>query len=204
MTEALGQVLDLVARLGPWGPVLFAGAYILSCLFLIPASILTFGAGAVYGLGRGFPLVWLSANLGAAAAFLVGRYIARDWVAARAARDPRWTALDEAVGREGWKLVALTRLAPVFPFILLNYALSLTRISFRDYASASAVGMVPGTLLFVYLGALAGDLARLGVDRGAKTPAEWAFTVFGLAATIAVTVRVSRLAREAMAVKRSQ
>lgn len=136
--------------------------------------------------------------LGATAAFVVGRYLAREWVAAKVQGAPRFAAIDQAVAREGWKIVILTRLSPIFPFNLLNYAFGLTRVSLRDYVFASWIGMIPGTLMYVYMGSLAGDLATQGAGSRMRSGAEWALSGIGLLATIAVTVYVTRLARAAL------
>jgi uncharacterized membrane protein YdjX (TVP38/TMEM64 family) len=165
----------------------------------LPGSVLTLGAGAVFGLVKGAVLVSVAATLGATAAFLVGRYLAREWVAGKVERYPRFAAIDRAVAREGWKIVGLTRLSPVFPFNVLNYAFGLTRVSLRDYFFASWIGMMPGTVMYVYVGSLAGDLAALGAGSRARTPVEWTLYVVGLLATVAVTVYVTRLARAALA-----
>lgn len=194
----LRVALDGIARLGPWGPLLFALLYVVATVFFLPGSILTVGAGVVFGLVRGFAIVSISATLGATAAFLAGRYLARDWVAGKIEGHPKFASIDEAVAREGGKIVALLRLSPVVPFNVLNYAFGVTRVSLRDYVVASWIGMMPGTLVYVYLGSIAGDLA--GADgRASRTPAEWAFYAVGLVATIAVTVFVTRLARRALA-----
>ena len=194
----LRAALERIHDLGPWGPAIFVALYVAATVLFVPASILTLGAGAVFGLVHGVVTVWIGAMLGATAAFLIGRYLARDAVARRLEAYPAFAALDAAVAREGWKIVGLTRLSPAFPFILLNYAFGLTRVSLRDYVLASSVGMLPGTLMYVYLGSLAGDLATLGAVEPARTPAEWSLYVVGLLATITVTVHVTRLARSAL------
>jgi uncharacterized membrane protein YdjX (TVP38/TMEM64 family) len=194
----LRTALEAIARLGAWGPVLFALLYIAATVLFLPGSILTLGAGVVFGLARGAVIVSISATLGATAAFLVGRYVARDWVAGKIEGNPKFRAIDEAVAREGWKIVGLTRLSPVFPFNLLNYAFGLTRVSLSHYVIASWIGMMPGTVMYVYLGSLAGTLAGAGGGT-ARSPAEWALYAVGLAATIGVTVLVTRLARRALA-----
>jgi uncharacterized membrane protein YdjX (TVP38/TMEM64 family) len=194
----LRVALDGIARLGLWGPVLFGLLYVAATVFFLPGSILTVGAGVVFGLVRGFAIVSISATLGATSAFLVGRYLARDWIAGKIEGHPTFAVIDDAVAREGWKIVGLLRLSPVVPFNVLNYAFGVTRVSLRDYVLASWIGMMPGTLLYVYLGSIAGDLAGAG-GRASRTPAEWAFYAVGLVATIAVTVFVTRLARRALA-----
>ena len=194
----LRAALDGIRGLGVWGPAIFVLLYVAATVLLVPGTILTLGAGAIFGVTQGVVTVSIAATLGATAAFLVGRYLARAAVARRLAAYPAFAAIDAAVAREGWKIVGLTRLSPAFPFILLNYAFGLTRVSLRDYVLASWAGMLPGTVMYVYLGSLAGDLATLGAGEWARTPAEWGLYAFGLLATVAVTVHVIRLARGAL------
>ncbi|BCR05711.1 hypothetical protein DESUT3_27800 [Desulfuromonas versatilis] len=196
--ELLKTALDWIAGLGAWGYLIFLLIYVLACVAFIPGAILTLGAGAIYGVVQGSILVSCSATLGATAAFLVGRYFARDLVARRIEGNPRFKAIDDAVGREGWKIVGLTRLSPVFPFNLLNYAYGLTKVSLRDYFFASWIGMIPGTIMYVYIGSLAGSLARLGAEGRARTPGEWALYLVGLVATVVVTIFVTRIAKKAL------
>ncbi len=195
------DALAWISGLGPLGPIMFIGLYIVACVFLLPGAILTLGAGAVFGFAQGAMAASVGATLGATCAFLVGRYLARDWVARRVAGNPRFAAMDEAVAREGWKIVLLTRLSPVFPFNVLNYAFGLTRVGLRDYFLASWLGMIPGMFLYVYLGSLAGDLASLGVGNRQRGLGEWLLYGLGLVATVVVTVFITRLAREALAKK---
>ena len=191
-------VLGWVEGLGFWGPAVLVGVYVVATVLLVPGSLLTLGAGALFGVVAGSVTVSIGATLGACAAFLVGRYAARDWVARRFVEgNERFAAVDAAVGREGLKVVLLTRLSPIFPFNMLNYAYGLTGVKFRDYALASWVGMIPGTIMYVYLGAAAGEVATAG--GGEKTAGEWALFGVGLAATIVVTVFVTRIARKALA-----
>lgn len=194
----LRAALVVIRDLGPWGPALFALLYVAATVLFLPGLILTLGGGAVFGLAKGVVTVWFAATLGATAAFLVGRYLARDAVARRLAGHPRFAAIDAAVGREGWKIVLLMRLSPVFPFNLLNYAFGLTRIALRHYVLASWIGMLPGTVMYVYVGSLAGDLATLGQGARSRTTAEWALYGLGFLATVAVTVYVTRIARGAL------
>ncbi len=194
----LREALDWIDSLGTWGVVAFAAIYILAAVLFLPGSVLTLGAGIVFGVVKGAVIVIVSATMGASAAFLVGRYLARNWVAGKIAKNSNFQAIDEAVGREGWKIVGLTRLSPIFPFNLLNYAFGITRVSLKDYVLASFVGMMPGTLMFVYVGSLAGDLAVLGAGERTRSATEWTFYVAGLLATVAVTVYVTRVARKAL------
>lgn len=194
----LHDLLAAVDGLGTWGPMLFVLIYIVATVLFVPGSALTLGAGAVFGVGLGSALVSIGATLGATAAFLVGRYLARDWVAKKIEGRASFAAIDRAVAAEGWKIVGLTRLSPVFPFSLLNYAFGLTRVKLRDYVLASWIGMMPGTVMYVYLG----SVARATGERH-RTPAEWALYGVGLVATLAVTIVITRRARAALA-KRTQ
>jgi len=196
--DLLKSGLEWVSRLGPWGPIAFAVLYVLAAVFFVPGFILTLGAGVIFGVLKGSLIVIFSATLGATVAFLCGRFLARDWIARKIEDNPKFKAIDEAVGFEGWKIVGLTRLSPVFPFNLLNYAFGVTRVSIRDYVLASFFGMMPGTVMYVYIGSLIGDLATLGTGDRSRSPLEWAFYVAGLVATVAVTVYVTGLARRAL------
>jgi len=193
------NALQWINSLGPIGGLVFIGVYIIATVALLPGSILTLGAGVLFGVVAGSCYVFVGATIGAVLAFWAGRYLVRGWVAKTIEGNTSFRAIDQAVGREGFKIVLLTRLSPVFPFNLLNYAMGLTSVSLRDYFFGS-VGMIPGTIMYVYLGALAGDLARLGAG-GQPTNAvvQWAIRIIGFIATVAVTVYVTRIARNALA-----
>ncbi|MDH3686107.1 MAG: TVP38/TMEM64 family protein [Myxococcales bacterium] len=182
---------EWVASLGVLAPVVFVAGYGLAVVAFVPASALTLAAGAVFGLAKGTAYVFVAAVVGSAAAFLIARYVARAAIEKRVEADPRFSAIDRAVGSEGRKIAFLLRLSPAIPFNLLNYALGLTRISFRDYLIAS-VGMLPGTLLYVYSGTLVGEVAS-GVELGRGL-----LLGVGLVATAAVTIYVTVLARRAL------
>jgi len=187
-----------VDRLGIWGPIVFIVGYAAATVAFVPGSVLTLAAGAVFGLGKGVLYVFVAAVLGSSAAFLVSRHLARAVIEQRLAGNARFAAIDRAVSAQGRKIVFLLRLSPVFPFNLLNYALGLTNVRFVDYLVAS-VGMIPGTLVYVYYGKLAGDVAALAggaaVQKGA---AYYAVLVLGLTATVLVTALVTRTARRAL------
>ena len=188
-----------VEGLGAWGPAVFILGYAAATVAFLPGSFLTLAAGAIFGLAGGTAYALAGATLGSASAFLIARYLARDWVETKLASNHRFAAVDRAVGEQGLKMVVLLRLSPVFPFNLLNYALGLTAVSFGHYLVASAA-MLPGTLLYVYYGKLAGDLARLaGGGQGGGGWAQWVLLVAGLAATVAVATVVARTAKRALA-----
>ncbi len=195
----LHEALQWVEGLGVEGGFIFIALYIGATVAFWPGSILTLGAGIIFGVFWGSIYVFIGATIGAIAAFLVGRYLARGWVSQRIASQPKFAAIDQAVAREGFKIVLLTRLSPVFPFNLLNYAFGITGVSLRDYALGS-IGMIPGTVMYVYLGSLAGDLAMLGTaEPPTNATVQWVIRIIGFLATLAVTVYVTRLARRALA-----
>ncbi len=197
----LTRALDWIAGLGPLAPIAFIIIYVIACVLLLPGSILTIGAGAVFGLLWGSIYSSIAATLGATAAFLVGRYLARDWVARKIEGNVKFKAIDDAVAREGWKIVGLTRLSPVFPFNLLNYVYGLTKVSLRDYFLASWIGMMPGTVLYVYIGSLGGDLARsatMGGETMTLSTASWIVNIMGFLATLLIAVYVARIGAHAL------
>ncbi len=196
-----GQALEWVRQEGWMGGILFVLLYGVACVGLVPGSLLTLGAGGVFGPWWGTVWVSIGATTGAMLSFLVGRFLAREWVARRIEKNPRFAAIDAAVGREGWRVVLLLRLSPVVPFNLLNYALGLTRVGWKEYLLASWVGMLPGTVLYVYLGSVIGLAAaseRAGEGR-VQTPAERLFFWIGLVVTAASAVYITRIARRSLA-----
>jgi len=193
------EFAERVRAMGAWGPAAFVAGYVVAAVAGIPGSLLTLAAGAIFGLWAGVLWVFVGATLGASAAFLVARYLARGPVERRAAGDPRFQAIDRAIAADGRRIVFLLRLSPVVPFTLLNYLLGLTRVRFVDFVVAS-VGMLPGTVLYVYSGKLAGDVAAAAGGSGpARGAGYYALLAVGLAATVAVTALVTRLARRALA-----
>ncbi|MCE2663428.1 MAG: TVP38/TMEM64 family protein [Microcystis sp. 53602_E8] len=195
----LFHALTWVDSLGAVGAIAFIIIYILATVAFFPGSILTLGAGVVFGLVLGSFYVFIGATIGATVAFLVGRYLARGWVAEKIQGNSKFQAIDEAVGREGLKIVLLTRLSPIFPFNLLNYAYGVTGVSLKDYLLGSA-GMIPGTIMYVYIGSLAGSLATIGTSAPATNPVlPWTIRLSGFIATVAVTLYVTKIARQALA-----
>lgn len=172
--------------------------YIIATVLLVPGSIVTLAAGFVFGLPAGVAIVSAGSIVGATCAFLVGRFLARDWVAGKIAGMPRFRALDRAAGREGFVIVLLARLSPVFPFNVLNYGLGITSVRLRDYFFASWIGMFPGTVLYVYIGSLAKNLAELTSGELETGAAGGALFVVGLLATIGLTVLITRKATRAL------
>jgi uncharacterized membrane protein YdjX (TVP38/TMEM64 family) len=195
----LERLLEWVQGIGGWGPVVVGASYIVACVLFVPGSVLTLGAGFLFGLLAGSITVSIGSTAGACAAFLVGRTFARGWIARKVAGRPKFKAIDDAVAREGFKIVLLTRLSPVFPFNLLNYAFGLTQVKFRHYALASWIGMMPGTIMYVYFGTTLRSLTQVlaGDYKGGR--AQTVFFVIGLIVTVGVTVFITRMARRALA-----
>ena len=198
LQEAATGVQDLVANAGPLGPVVFVLAYVTATVLLVPASLLTVAAGALFGPALGTAVVSLASTTGAACAFLVGRYLARPTVQARISRNPRFAAVDGAVAHQGARIVLLLRLSPLFPFNLLNYGLSLTAIEFWPYVGASWVGMLPGTVAYVALGGAAKAAAETA-SGGGLSPLQLGLYVVGVGATLWVTKIISSAASKALA-----
>ncbi len=188
-----------VGDLGVLGVALFAVLYALATVLMLPGAIFSLGAGFAFGLGWGFVAVVFGATTGAALAFLIGRFLARDKIEAMTSDKPKFRALDRAIGRKGARLIFLLRLSPLIPFNLSNFFYGLTAVRFWPYVLASGIGMMPGILVYVYLG----TLGRAGLETAAgteteRTPLEWTLLVVGLIATVAVTIWISRIARQAL------
>lgn len=189
----------LPALQSPLGALSFVPLYALWVTLLLPGVWASMLAGALYGPWWGSVVVFLGASLGAELVFLLGRSRLRQWARRRLAAFPKVQVVEQAVSREGLRLVLLTRLSPAFPFSLLNLAYGLSEVSWRDY-SIGLIGILPGTILFCGLGALAGDVARFGeVLTGETDPLSWAVRILGIAATVGVVLLVNRVARRAMA-----
>ncbi len=191
------ELLQSVRELGPWAPVIYIAVYIIAAVAWIPGSLLTLAAGAIFGLWQGTLYTLIGATLGASAAFLVSRYLARGAVERRLGKNEKLAAIDRAIGREGARLIFLLRLSPAFPFNAMNYALGLTGVRLWPYMWTSFLGMAPGTFLYVYAGFTAGQVT-IARDAAPHGPGHWIVLGLGLITTIAVTVLVTRVARRAV------
>jgi uncharacterized membrane protein YdjX (TVP38/TMEM64 family) len=196
VAEWVKTLTDWIHRLGIAGAFIFIGVYALAAVLFLPGAIFTIAAGLVYGIAAGTAVALAGATLGAALAFLVARYVLRARIERLAKKNKKFGAIDEAVGEQGWKIVGLLRLSPLIPFNVSNYFYGVTSIGFWPYLIASALGMLPGTLLYVYLGAI--GQAGLGGGKKGHSPLEWIFLGLGLLANIAVTIFVSRVAQKAL------
>ncbi len=191
------QFEGYVQSLGAIGPVVVVVVYILCTVLFIPGSAITIGSGTLFGLQTGFIVVVLGANLGALCSFFLARGFLREKVLSWAAASLKFRSLDQAIGKQGFKMVLLTRLSPVFPFVLLNYLLGLTAVRTGAYVLANLLGMLPATFLFVYIGAAARDALAGQVDASAGFYQQ-ILKYVGLLATVAVVVIVTRIARKAL------
>ena len=197
--EAVSSGAEWARDAGAIGVVAFVLAYVIATVFLVPGSVLTIAAGFTYGLGWGMVLVTPTATVAATAAFLVGRGLVRDRMTRRFGEGRRFRAIDAAVDKRGALIVTLLRLSPVVPFVVLNYLLAISKVRTRPYVAASAVGRLPGTVLFVYLGTLASTAAEAASGGSLPSGLRLGFLAAGLVATIAVVVIVARLARRELA-----
>lgn len=182
--------------MGVWGPVVFAAIYVVATVCFLPGSVFTLAAGAIFGLGIGFVTALVGANIGAALAFLIARYLARSRVEELARANRTFGAVDEAISEGGWKIVALLRLSPAIPFNWQNYLYGLTSIRFWPCVITSLFAMMPGAFLYVYLGHVAGVAASAS---GETSVARWVLLGVGLLATIVVTIYITRLAKQKLA-----
>lgn len=183
----LEQMFNVIQGLGPWAPWAFILFYFLGSIFFISNPLMFLAAGVLFGVPLGFVLVSVSSVSSAAAVFLAGRYWSRGWLLKKIVRNENIVALDDAVSRKGWTLVFLLRFTAILPFSVMNYALGLSKIRFRDYVLASWLGMMPGIFLYVYLGSLAGK--KIFHDAAMpKNPLEWAFFALSLGVTAGISV----------------
>lgn len=190
---------EWVKGFGPWAVVLYIGVYAVATVLFLPGWIFTVGAGVAFGLLWGTVAAICGATLGATLSFLIARYAARGAVSKRFSKNKKFKQIDAAIGKQGWKVVGLLRLSPLIPFNLSNYLYGLTSIEFLPYVLASFIGMLPGTLLYVYLGTIGkvGLEASEGSGSG-RSSLEYIFLGVGLVATIIVTIVVTRVARGAL------
>ncbi len=197
--HGLETALAWVAARRESASIPFVLFYAFAAVVLLPEFLLTMAAGAIFGLARGLLLVSIGSTLGATAAFLLGRSLARGWILRRIERWPKFHALDRAIGRHGFWVVFLTRLSPVIPYGLLNYTYGITAVRIRDYLLASWLGMLPGALLYVYAGSAAASLTQVINGRAPVGRQSNILLWVGLAATITVIGLLTHLARRELA-----
>lgn len=205
MLDLFVLLAERVEQLGPTAAVAYLGVYVVGTVALVPGAVLAMVAGALFGFVRGFGVAFTGALLGSSAAFLLARHGARSgavrWIEHRAMSHQayaRVARVDRSLGRRSLALVFLLRLSPFVPYNVLNYALGLTGVRFRDYVMGS-VGMLPGALVYAYAGDLAGDLAAAAAGHGTTDGTPLFLLVPGLLVTLAAAWLLSRYARDALA-----
>ncbi len=190
----IADTMDWIRASGWTGMVWFVVVYTFTCVFFLPGSALTVGAGAIYGFWGGTFLVTLSSVAGAAVNFLTSRYLLRALVKKYLARRPKFLALDHAIEKEGWKVIFVSRLSPIVPHSLVSYIAGLTRIGFWRFTLASTIGFIPISAAYSYAGALLGAVARTKVQTTSNDPWNWFFYGVGLVISILVVVMTTRMA----------
>ncbi len=201
LQDQLGNALQWIDNLGSIKYIVFLIGYVIVTVAFLPASVITLGAGAIFGVYIGSLLVFVGAMIGATAAFLIGRFIARDWIAKKVEGNRFFNSLDNSIAEEGLKLIFLIRLSPAFPFNLLNYALGLTKVSLKDYVLGTT-GIIPGTIMYVYLGSLVGDVAMIGQETTTASPQEvvigWIIRILVLVTIVAISLYIAKIAKKAL------
>jgi uncharacterized membrane protein YdjX (TVP38/TMEM64 family) len=194
--EWIRWFIEWVQHLGPLGVLVFILAYALATVLFLPGWIFTVSAGLIYGIVGGTLVALGGAVIGATLSFLVARYLLRKNVEEFVRKDPKLKAIDQAIGQNGWKIIGLLRLSPLIPFNLSNYFYGITSIPLGAYVLVSAICMIPGTLLYAYLGAI----GKAGISGGKGGHSIWQYVLLGvgLIATIAVTILVSQIAKNAL------
>lgn len=193
------RFVESLREQGDVGVVWFGLSYVPASVLFLPASWLTLLGGFTFGVGKALIAISLGSTVGATAAFYAGRTFLRHFIEDRIAGDLRFRMLDQAVADQGFKIVMLTRLSPILPFNLLNYAFGLTRVRPRDFILASWIGMFPGTLLFVSIGAAAKSISDILAGRTEGGLGLKIFLGVGVAATLLATIVLSRIAKKALA-----
>lgn len=193
------ELLRGVQGMGAWGPVLLVGCFVVSGPVLFPPSILNLTGGFLFGVAYGTLICTIGNTLGTVSTFLVGRTLMHDWIEAKVAGSPKFLAVDRAIGRQGFKVVLAIRLSPMLHYPLLSYAFSVTKVSFRNHLLGTLIGVVPGTLMYVYLGTAAKSLAELMGGKAEEGTTHVALVGVGLVITIVATILVTRIAKGAWA-----
>ena len=195
LTELLHHSMEWIERSGWIGVAWFIVLYTLTCVFFLPGSVLSIGAGAVYGFWFSTALVTISSTVGAMVNFLTSRYLARNWMRRKLSHSAKFRALEKAVSTEGWRMMLISRMSPIVPHSLVSYAAGLIRISLWKFSLASFLGFIPQSAAYTYVGAVVGKALRTSAGTSPHDPVIWTFYCLGLVATFAVTVLTTRIAR---------
>ena len=198
LEQALTSLLQWVDSLGTLGAIAFVAIYIIATTICIPGSIMALAGGALFGKLMGTILVFVSGFLGACCAFGLGRYLLSDWVKKQLEKNSYLKAVNRLVVTEGWKIACLLHLSPIVPFNLLNYVLGTSEITYPNFLLATSVGILPGVILYVFLGSTIGDLTMvmMGKSDSANSTIQWVISAIGILATVALTIYLAKIARQ--------
>jgi len=194
----VSDAIQWIRGMGPWGAVLLALLFIPESILMIPGSILTLGAGYLFGVVEGTIAASIGSVAGATLAFLIARTLGRGFVERRMTNHPKFAAIDRAVAKSGFKIVLLIRLSPIIPFNVTNYLFGLTRVSLFDYVLASWIGMFPMTLTYAYLGYLgqkAQSFREVSNEPAKNVVLQIILLVLGLVVTVVLMIYITRIAQ---------
>jgi len=181
-----------------WGPIIFIFVYTLVTVLFLPAVLLSIAAGFIYGTILGSIIVQLGSLFGACASFIIGKYFLQECVSRLTESYPMYSAIDKAISLNSWKIVTLLRLSPLTPFNVLNYGLALTRIKFWDYTWSSAIGMIPQSILFVYMGTAVKNISDLSENQSNQSPLSQFLFYFGLVVSIITAIGITFITSKAI------
>lgn len=199
VVDYLTRLQQAIGAMGFWGAVLYPLLYATCNALLLPGGILAIGSGLFFGLWRGFALNLAGNVTGAACAFLISRTFGRRWIARKFLQSPKWVALDEAIARDGWKIILLSQLPPLSPVSLLNYLYGITRMRFGTCMLWVVIGQTPSMFLYAYIGTMGGHGLKLWEGRIAPQTGEYILWIGGLVLTVTAIVVLSRIALRALA-----
>jgi len=196
----MSQTADRVQDMGPSGMIYFMAVYVAAEVLALPAVPLTASAGYLFGAVQGTGIVLIAATIAAGISFLIGRFLLRGWVESIASESEQFRAIDNAVKREGFKIILLLRLSPIFPFALSNYFYGLTAVDFFPYLAATLLGFAPGTALYVYGGEVASIFhdTQEATTAASAMPFPWYVYAGFLVSGIALAAKVTDIASTAL------
>jgi len=197
-TGLLEKTLTWIDGFGVWSYVVFVAVFITATVFFIPSFIFTFSAGILFGLWKGILLSLLGSGLGSLAAFLIGRYFCHTWVQKTFGGHAQFKKLGMIAERKGWKIIALARLSPIFPFLIGNYIFGVTHLKAAHYFFASMLGTIPSASVYTYLGTITGSLAAFNSPERARRPEEWILMIVGFIAVLVLSFYLRKVAETAL------
>ena len=196
----IAQLAGYWKELGPRGLWMYGALYVGATVFLVPCSPFILAAGFLFGVVKGSILMSAASTASATISFLFARFVARDWAARKLARFKVLAAFDQALQQNGFKVVVLMWLQPVFiPFVYLNLGLGVTQVRLRDFILGTWVGMLPGIILYVYVGSLVRDVSELSLMKLSKLGQTHSLMLWlGFVATVLLVTLLTRLAKQSL------